>query len=77
MSRTGSDWGGIDPTRAESDPNPAADAAGVDPDDEPDERAPDCADCGSPTVAFVRASELDESLPDKPLCRLCILERSA
>ena len=68
-----STWGGGSP-----DPNPGAEPAGVEagPETTDEHQAdPDCVDCGSSTVAYVRASELSPSLPAKPLCRVCILDR--
>ena len=40
--------------------------------DEPD----GCAECGSPNYLYADASDYHGELPEKPLCRTCILKRA-
>jgi hypothetical protein len=71
MSADLSDHGFTVPTdaEAENDPNPAADPAGVDPDDEPEQ----CAEPGCTRDAHRKqASQIWPDLPDEPLCKVHI-----
>lgn len=57
---------GVDDDRAD-------DVDDVDQEDVGD--AEECEECGSPNVAYSDASDANESLPEKALCRKCILDR--
>jgi len=50
------------------------DTVDVDEPDREDGDAEECEECGSPSVAYSDASEASEALPEKALCRKCILD---
>ena len=75
MSQSLADHGFTVPAEAdaENDPNPAADEAGVEPDDEP----PQCNEDGCTNDAHRKqASQIWPDLPDVPLCKSCIQEHA-
>lgn len=68
-----------DDPESERRPTDSVDDDPVDVDvDEPEQEdgdAEECEECGSPSVAYSDASEASETLPEKALCRKCILDR--
>lgn len=51
-----------------------ADSDNIDELDQDAGDAGECDECGSPNVAYSDASAVSDALPEKPLCRKCILD---
>lgn len=55
-----------------ADPDEQRDDQGAS--DDAQEDASECDECGSPSVAYSDASAVHDGLPEKSLCRKCILD---